>query len=116
MILQKLDILKESGMIDAEVYDFTRAAMDCLRAAGIDVENHAPVDPFLTHLAMAAARQKNDEPPIAQMDALICAEIERDAKFPQAKALWETLMTVSPVTFREEELHYCYLHICAMLQ
>jgi len=116
MIKEKLDILKETGVIDTEVYNYMYAVMDCLREEGIDVEGHPPVEPFLVHLAMAAARQKTDEPAIAPMDPLICDDIKQSPNFPRAKAIWEKLMAFSPVSFRDEELDYCYLHICTMLQ
>jgi len=114
MIIKKLDILKESGVIDAEIYDFVRAAMVCLQDEGIDVSSEA-AEPFLIHLAVAAARQKTDDAPIERMDEMICDDIEQDLRFPGVKAIWEKLMAFSPVSFREEELHYCYAHICTML-
>jgi len=114
MIIQKLDILQESGIIDAEVYSYVRSAMDHLQEAGIDVEKRA--ETFLVHLAMAAARQKTDEPPIARMDAVVIDQIEQSPQYPHAQAIWEKLEALSPVPFGAEELDYCYLHLCTMLQ
>ena len=116
MMIQKLDILKESNLIDEEIYDYVLQAMDYLGEQGLTPEESPPTETFLTHLAMAAARQKKEEPPIERLDEMIREEMASDQHFSRAQAIWEKVAERSPVTFGEEELDYFYLHLCNMLQ
>ena len=116
MIIQKLDILKESNIIDQENYDYIIRVIESLKKHGIEVGAESPAETFLTHLAMAAARQKNAEPPIERLDAMIIEDIETDPRFARAQEIWRALEGLAPMPFGEEELDYFYLHICNMIQ
>ena len=116
MMIQKLDILKESNMIDQKIYDYVVQAMNYLSEQGFVPDNSPPTEAFLTHLAIAAARQKSNEPPIERLDTIIREDVEQSPDFPRVVAIWEKVAELSPVTFGEEERDYFYLHLCNMLQ
>jgi len=112
--MQRLDILKESGVIDSEIYTYTLAVLKYLDKE-IPFLDEERVAVFLTHLAMAAARE-NSGNPIDAMEPFIKEEIINDSTFPRAKDLWQKLEKISPIKFSETEIDYCYVHICSMLK
>ena len=116
MIIRKLEILKESNIIDQEIYTYVLSVMNSLNDQGIATDEETPAETFLTHLAMAAARQKNEDPPIERLDSIIREDLMCDPNFSRAQAIWNALENFSPVSFGEEEIDYFYLHICNMIR
>ena len=115
-MIKKLDILKETNVIGQEIYDYVVKTIDRLTAHGINTDTASPAEAFLTHLAMAAARQNcSATPPIARMDEFISQELAADPNYARAQKIWNELESLSPTPFREEELDYFYLHLCTML-
>ena len=113
MIKQKLDVLKEAGIIDEEVQTYVLAVLEYLKEKKIITEDQED-DVFLTHLAMAAARQKNGES-VSELEGFIKEQIVSDPQYLHSQSLWKELADLAPVTFDENELDYFYLHICNML-
>ena len=113
MITQKLDILKESNVIDQEIYSFILKVIDSLKEQGINESEQT--ETFLIHLAMAAARRKNEEQPIEPLSESIQNDMMSDSRFSRAQDIWDILKNISPFSFGEEETGYFHLHICSML-
>ncbi|MBP1045072.1 PRD domain-containing protein [Enterococcus sp. BWM-S5] len=113
MIKQKLIVLEESGIIDTEVHNYVLAVCDYLKEKQIIKEDHE-ADVFLTHLAMAAARQKSGEA-VNALDPFIKEQIISDSQYLHSQVLWQELAELVTIDFDETELDYFYLHICNML-
>ena len=60
MIRDKLTVLLDSGIVDQETYDYVFNVLSYLLEKEI-VEEEQQADVFLTHLAMADMRRKNNE-------------------------------------------------------
>jgi len=115
MVLVKLNVLKESGVIDGEIYDYALAVFERIKAQDFyDVENNR-IETFLIHLAMATARQKAREG-IDPLDESIVDEIYLDEDFSRAKELWQDFEAMAPVKFSQAETDCFYLHLCNMLK
>lgn len=113
MIQEKLDVLKTAGIIDDAVYEYIQAVIAYLEEKGLmnDVEK---AEVFLTHLAMASARQKKGES-VNALDTAISDQIKNEPQFVHAQDLWKELAALAPVSFHDNEIDYLYLHICTML-
>lgn len=113
MIQEKLTVLKTAAIIDDAVYEYIQAVIVYLEEKGL-MEDSQKAEVFLTHLAMASARQQKGES-INELDKVIRDEIKTEVQFGDAKILWQELAKLAPVTFHENEIDYLYLHICTML-
>ncbi|WP_375180351.1 PRD domain-containing protein [Enterococcus rotai] len=114
MIGKKLGILKESKLIDEETEQFVLAVNSYLLEQKV-IDNEEHLDMFLTHIAMADARQKKNEP-VLSMDEMILSEIQQDEKLAESKALWQELAQYSSTEFSSEELWFIYMHIINLLK
>ncbi|WP_086312710.1 hypothetical protein A5821_000293 [Enterococcus sp. 7F3_DIV0205] len=114
MIGKKLEILKESNVIDEETEQFVLAVNSYLLEQKV-IEKEEHLDMFLTHIAMADARQKKNEA-VINMDELILSEIQQDEKLTESKALWKELSQYSSTEFSSEELWFIYMHIINLLK
>ncbi|MGX7263004.1 PRD domain-containing protein [Enterococcus crotali] len=114
MIGKKLEILKDSKIIDEETEQFVLTVNNYLLEQKV-INNEEHLDMFLTHIAMADARQKKNEPVIG-MDELILSEIQNDEKLAESKALWQELSRYCATTFSQEELWFIYMHIINLLK
>ncbi|WP_252086087.1 PRD domain-containing protein [Enterococcus sp. 2F9_DIV0599] len=80
------------------------------------IDNDKKADVFLTHLAMADQRRKQNET-INDLESFISQEIQSDPKFLHSKELWQDLQRMTKgKQFAEAELDYFYLHIINMLR
>ncbi|KAF1299356.1 hypothetical protein BAU15_01540 [Enterococcus sp. JM4C] len=113
MIEKKLDILKESDVITEETKQFVLSVSKYLMEKQV-IDNEAHLDMFLTHLAMADARQKRNEP-VTGMDEMILSQIQNDEKLDQSKELWKELSQYSTTEFTVDELWFVYMHIINIL-
>ncbi|MBL1227937.1 hypothetical protein IW492_01670 [Enterococcus sp. BWB1-3] len=113
MIRQKLIVLEESGIIDTEIHNYVLAVCDYLKEKQV-IKEELEADVFLTHLAMAAARQKNEEK-VNALDPFIKDQIISDPQYLDSQSLWQELSELAAIDFDEPELDYFYLHICNML-
>lgn len=113
MIEKKLSILKESNVITEETKQFVLSVSKYLMDNQV-IDNEEHLDMFLTHLAMADARQRKNEP-VTGMDELILTQIQNDEKLDQSKKLWEELSQYSTTEFSTDELWFVYMHIINIL-
>lgn len=113
MITKKLEILKKSGVIDKETQQFVLAVNVYLLENKVIAEEEQ-MDMFLTHLAMADARQKKNEA-VIKMDKLILSEIENNVNLAASKKLWQELKQYSSTKFSSDELWFIYMHIINIL-
>ncbi|GEL67626.1 PRD domain-containing protein [Marinilactibacillus psychrotolerans] len=114
MIQEKLIILKENKVIDQETFEYAQEALMFLINRNI-VENEEEADVFITHLAMATARQNTDEM-IDGIDEIIKQEIENDEKYEEAIEIWKELKVIAPTTFSQDEDGYFHLHLVTLLR
>lgn len=112
MIRKKLNILKENSIIDQVILEFNLEILKLLENRNI-IEEEDEADTFITHLAMAMAREDDEE--INAMEDVVLTEIKEDEEFEQAKKLWEEIEEMAPVTFHENETGYFYLHLVNLL-
>lgn len=110
---EKLYVLKNAGIINQEIYDYVLLAKQYLQTNQIVQEAQA-AEVFLTHLAMAAARQVNGEA-VQALDAFMQEEIIANKNYAQAQTIWQAIAALAPVAFAETELDYFYLHLCNLL-
>lgn len=113
MIEQKLQILRESNVIDDQAVDFANKVIELLSNKGY-ISEKDQCDAFITHLVMATSRQKTAEE-ISPIDDEMLSQLKAENCFNEAKKLWEHIEEISPVTFRENEFGYFYLHLCTLL-
>ena len=115
MIREKLAILLSSKVIDENTYEYVLHVLDYLLQQKI-IDNDKKADDFLTHLAMADQRRKQNET-INALESFISQEIQSDPKFLHSKELWQDLQRMTKgKQFAEAELDYFYLHIINMLR
>lgn len=115
MIRDKLTVLLDSGIVDQETYDYVFNVLSYLLEKKI-VEEEQQADVFLTHLAMADMRRKNNET-VNSLESFIQAEIEGDPHYLHSRELWQDLQKMtSEQSFADAELDYFYLHIINMLR
>lgn len=113
MIQEKLDVLKIAGIIDDAVYEYLQAVIAYLEGKGL-MNDAEKAEVFLTHLAMASARQQKGES-VTTLDATISEQIKNEPQFVHTQDLWKELAAMAPVSFHDNEIDYLYLHICTML-
>ncbi|MGY3778595.1 PRD domain-containing protein [Isobaculum melis] len=110
MIQEKLTVLKTANVIDEAVYQYMQEVLSVLETKELVEKSEV----FMTHLAMATARQQKGES-VGALDALIVEQMKAETQYEEAVAIWHELAALAPVTFHEDELAYLYLHLCTML-
>ena len=115
MIQEKLNILLENEIIDEETFKEMNDVIGYLKANDVITEDDE-VDTFITHLAMASGREKNQEEPIDSVDDAIKSQIEEAPEYADAVQLWEKLSELVSVDFPAAENDYFYLHLVTLLQ
>ena len=113
MIQEKLIILKENAVISGVVYNYAQEVLKYMKAQNI-ITNEDEADTFITHLVMATARQYTDEK-IDSVHQTTNEEIKNNQNYSEALKHWHEINTLAPVTFRENEREYFYLHLVTLL-
>lgn len=114
MIKEKLDILVSSDIIDEDTKEYVLKVLDYLLTNQI-IEVISQADVFLTHLAMADTRRKQNES-VASLDEFILSELLAAPKYTHSKQLWKDLQNMTEKKFDDAELDYFYLHIINLLK
>lgn len=115
MIDEKLTILLENDIIDDQIFKEMQDVIDYLKTSGVII-NGDEVDVFITHLAMASARVKNQEDPIESVEDVVKSQIREAAEFEDAIKLWERVSEIVSIDFPIAENDYFYLHLVTLLQ
>lgn len=115
MIQQKLVILKENNVIDEHTFDEMQEVLNYLRTNNV-IQEDDEADTFITHLAMASSREKNQEAQVDFVDEAIKNEIEAAPEYVQAVRIWGEVSELISVDFPEAENDYFYLHLVTLLQ
>lgn len=113
MIQEKLTILRENNVINDLAYDYTQEVLKYLKAQNI-IANEDEADTFITHLAMATARQFTEEK-IDSVDQIISEQIKTDPKYVVTLKYWNEIAALAPVSFQENEAEYFHLHLVTLL-
>ncbi|EDP68072.1 hypothetical protein CAT7_00895 [Carnobacterium sp. AT7] len=113
MIQEKLTILRENNVINDSVYDYAQEVLKFMKAQNI-INNEDEADTFITHLAMATARQYTEET-INSVDQMINEQIKADQKYDEALKYWNEIAALAPIPFRENEAEYLHLHLVTLL-
>lgn len=114
MIHEKLNVLKDNQVIDEKVFTFSHEAIEFLKQRKV-IAHEDEADVFITHLAMATARQDTDEI-IGKVDHTIQNEIQQSDYYEEAVAIWDELKETAPTDYREGEEGYFHLHLVTLLQ
>ncbi|MCC5890354.1 MAG: PRD domain-containing protein [Alkalibacterium sp.] len=114
MIKEKLRILKESNVIDEAAFTYSEEALMFLKKKEV-IEDDDEADVFITHLAMATARQESDEK-IEPLNTSIKEEIKQSDKYNEATTIWDELKQLAPADFNPDEDGYFHLHLVTLLQ
>lgn len=115
MMQEKLNVLLENGIIDEAIFNRMNEVIDYLLEQNV-IDDEDEADTFITHLAMATAREKNDEEQLDFVDESIKKEIEAAKEYDEAVQLWGELSKMVGVDFPEAENDYFYLHLVTLLQ
>ncbi|CAM4302746.1 PRD domain-containing protein [Erysipelothrix sp. D19-032] len=108
----RLNILLENNVIDAEVYEY---AMKIFQEYALEHNwNETATEVFLTHLAMASQRIRNDDV-VAPMDDFILNEIKESDHFASVLEVTEKILEHSQIPFPESEKQYIWLHLTNVL-
>ena len=113
MIQEKLTILKENNVINILVYEYAQDVLKYMKTQNIII-NEDEADTFITHLAMATARQYTEEK-IDSVDQMISDQIKNDQKYNEALEYWKGIAVLAPVSFRDNEVEYFHLHLVTLL-
>ena len=113
MLKQRIEILRNGGVIDNEVAEFVNRTIDMIASEypQIDADRAAM---FTTHLAMASQRIKTGET-VEMMDADMWQEITEAPEYPTAKDFAEKMFAMTKIEFPECERRFLMVHICNVL-
>ena len=108
-MIERLSILRDSSVIDAEVFD------DCiaLDAGLMTLEGLTKLDAYqvaMTHLAMAMQRIKKDNV-VDYMDEMILSEIKSSDLFSEVVELTDKIVKQVHVDIPESEVQFLWLHM-----
>ena len=108
----RLNILADNNIISIEIRDY---CMDVYNDIIIKKElDGNATEVFLTHLAMASQRIKENNI-VGQMDQAIRDEVLMFEKIDEVKELTEEILQDSVVKFPEVEIDFLWLHLCNVL-
>lgn len=112
MLIERINILLEAGIISKEVADYVLKVIDLFSEYQFD---DGKMEMFTTHLAMATQRtvDQNEE---LEFDETIWTQIESDPMFNQAVELFESISSHSPVAYMESERKFLIMHLCNLSQ
>ena len=113
MLKQRMQILRDAGVISGEIADFMNQVIDLL-AERFPEAQQEKLEMFTTHLAMAAERIRKGET-VDELDEGAWEEIRGSEHFAEAKSFMDEMLAVCPVEFPEGESRFMMLHICSML-
>jgi len=112
MIRKKLEILKDQNVINQEILNFNLYILELLKEKNV-IEEDEEADTFITHLAMAMARDEDES--INAMDDTTLEQIKADENFEKAQTLWNEIDEKAAISFPENETGYFYLHLVNLL-
>lgn len=113
MIQEKLTILRENNVINDLAYDYTQEVLKYLKDQNI-IADEDEADTFITHLAMATARQFTEEK-VDSVNQIISEQIKTDPKYEVTLKYWNEIAALAPVSFQENEAEYFHLHLVTLL-
>ncbi len=113
MLKQRIEILKNGGVIDEDVAAFVNKTIDIMQSDYPEIDQDRATM-FTTHLAMAAQRIKTGET-VEMMDGEMWQEISECPEFRKASEFSEKMFAGSTIAFPESERKFLMLHICNML-
>ena len=102
-------------MIDKSTYEDMQVALCFLQQEEV-IKEEDEADTFITHLAMATSRQRNNEEQVDSVDPIIKKEIEATLEYKTAVSIWKKLSQKINVDFPKNEDDYFYLHLVTLLQ
>lgn len=114
MLKQRTRILRDAGVIDADVADLTDAVIDLMATDCPDVPTDR-AEAFTTHLAMSVQRIKHSEAVAEELDPDAWQEVQELPVFPAAVRFRDKMLALSPIAFPDSEAQYILVHICNML-
>lgn len=110
---ERLAVLVENDIVAKEIADYTLGVYnDFIVDKGLD---GSPAEVFLTHLAMASQRIKDDNV-VDYMDEAILADIKNFKKFDEVVEVTNNILEKSVVKFPESEVQFLWLHMCNILK
>lgn len=113
MLKERIEILKNGGVISREVADFVNHTIDVIVKDYPQVNEDAAAM-FTTHLAMAAERIRRGEV-VDGLDEAVWQDVVECPEYEVGCRLIEQLFADQSVEFPESERKFLMLHICNML-
>lgn len=113
MLKERIDILKDAGVISTEVSDYVKAVIDELSKDYAD--KGTILEMFTTHLAMAAQRVTTNAE-LESLDDAIWTEVVSSPAYQKAVELCDHLVENAPCTFPEGEKRFLVMHLCNLNQ
>lgn len=113
MLKQRIDILEEAGVINAEVSTYVKEVIDTLSADYADKQNI--LEMFTTHLAMATQRVVTNAE-LENLDDMIWNEVVNSPAYDKAVELCNGIEAKAPCTFPDGEKRFLIMHLCNLNQ
>lgn len=113
MIHKKMEVLNQSDIISKEIYDYALVIIETLKTQSFDITSDK-AQVFMTHLAMATARQQKGES-MNKMEQFILDDLMSQPQFEDAQIISDAMLENAPVAFTAAEKDYVYLHMCNLL-
>lgn len=102
-------------MIDEDTHSFVIHVLDNFKTLKI-INEVDDAEVFITHLALADARRKNQDFSVGQMDDTIMTQLSSHERYQDSLALWQKLTDqFQRHDFTQNENDYIYLHLVNLL-
>lgn len=112
-VFERIQILLSADLIDPEVADFCRRAVDIILGVKPDADEER-FEMLITHLAMGTQRvlNKQEEHPV---DAGILDAVKKGPAYEEAEKLAEALIAISGISFSQTESDFLKIHLCNVI-
>ncbi|WP_040212532.1 PRD domain-containing protein [Clostridium polynesiense] len=110
----RLNILKDAGQINEEIYEKILAMIKCLeKKFGIELteENGAM---FVTHMSIALKRIAEGNP-VEHMDDFILEQLKSEKEFNKSQEVLDLLEKELELNIPDSEKSFVLMHLCTLL-
>lgn len=113
---ERLVILQEANLIDDEVAMFCKQVITFFSQEQW-VWKQDNYEMFITHLAMAASREKQGKPEMIDNSIVIeSIKCQEEEKYRIGLEILDNLLKLTKIQFSKSEKDMIFIHICSMLR
>lgn len=115
-LYKRLAILQDANLIDDEVAVFCKQVITFFSQKQW-VWKQDNYEMFITHLAMAASREKQNKPEMIDNSIVLEAiKCEEEQKYRIGLEILDNILTLTKIQFSRSEKDMILIHICSMLR